>query len=82
MPLTTTCTRLVMSKCGCALTSLTRPCVAQRVWPMPVVTDLGRGGDAAGLVVDAPRTASPRCSRLPTARTESIALPGDHRDPR
>ena len=26
-----------MSKCGWAFSSVTRPCVAQRVWPMPVV---------------------------------------------
>ena len=37
MPLTTTWTRSVVSKCGCAFSSLTRPWVAQRVWPMPVV---------------------------------------------
>ena len=37
MPLTTTWTRCSVSKCGCAFSSLTRPWVAQRVWPMPVV---------------------------------------------
>ena len=30
-------TRLSVSKCGCAFSSVTRPWVAQRVWPMPVV---------------------------------------------
>ncbi len=34
MPLWTTETLAVM--CGCALRSVGRPCVAQRVWPMPV----------------------------------------------
>src|SRR4029453_12590091 len=47
MPLTTTWTRSEVSKCGCAFSSLTRPCVAQRVWPMPVVAGGGGGGDAA-----------------------------------
>ena len=37
MPLTTTWTRSSSSECGWALASVTRPCVAQRVWPMPVV---------------------------------------------
>ena len=35
MPLCTTATRAV--PCGCALPSVGAPCVAQRVWPMPVV---------------------------------------------
>src|SRR3954468_5881575 len=30
-------TRLSSSKCGWAFSSVTRLCVAQRVWPMPVV---------------------------------------------
>ena len=34
MPLCTTETWPFM--CGCALRSVGRPCVAQRVWPMPV----------------------------------------------
>ena len=34
MPLWTTATRSVA--CGCALVSVGRPCVAQRVWPMPL----------------------------------------------
>src|SRR3954463_15996963 len=42
MPLTTTWTWPVVSKCGCAFVSLTRPCVAQRVWPMPVVAGGGK----------------------------------------
>ena len=35
MPLCTTASRSVA--CGCALLSDGRPCVAQRVWPMPIV---------------------------------------------
>ena len=31
------CTRSALSTSGCAFSSLTRPCVAQRVWPMPIV---------------------------------------------
>ena len=37
MPLSTMCTRRELSSCGWAFASVTRPCVAQRVWPMPVV---------------------------------------------
>ena len=44
--------------------SLGRPCVAQRVWPMPVVPGKGRFASA-----------SSRCASLPTARTISMALP-------
>ena len=36
IPLSTMCTRSEVSQCGCALASVTRPWVAQRVWPMPV----------------------------------------------
>src|ERR687887_306411 len=51
-------TRLSSSKCGWAFSSVTRPCVAQRVWPMPVVAGgadggqlpLGLHGDARGVV--------------------------------
>ena len=35
MPLCTTASRSVA--CGCALLSVGAPCVAQRVWPMPMV---------------------------------------------
>ena len=70
------CTRSVVSKCGWAFSSLTRPWVAQRVWPIPVVAVRRGGGDATGLVVATrAETASRRWSRLPTARTESIASP-------
>ena len=39
MPLCTTATRSVA--CGCALLSVGRPCVAQRVWPMPILPASG-----------------------------------------
>ena len=39
MPLCTTATLSVA--CGCALTSFGWPCVAQRVWPMPMVPASG-----------------------------------------
>ena len=39
MPLCTTATRSVA--CGCALLSLGLPCVAQRVWPMPILPASG-----------------------------------------
>ena len=35
MPLWTTTIRPVQSRCGWAFSSVGRPCVAQRVWPMP-----------------------------------------------
>ena len=35
MPLWTTTILPVQSRCGCAFSSVGRPCVAQRVWPMP-----------------------------------------------
>ena len=49
----------LVSQCGCAFSSVTRPCVAQRVWPMPV--------EPGFPFVRA--TASRSCSRLPTACT-------------
>ena len=58
MPFITTEIRPLASACGCALASVTRPCVAQRVWPMPAVA------------VDVLPAAALRSSaRLPTART-------------
>ena len=45
IPLCTSATRPVPPGCGCALTSLGAPCVAQRVCPMPV-EDSGSGSSA------------------------------------
>ena len=75
MPLTHDVDAVVVSKCGWAFSSLTRPCVAQRVWPMPVVAGRVATATRAGLLVLAAETASRRRSRLPTARTDSIASP-------
>ena len=36
MPFRTMWKRFEVSQCGCAFASVTRPCVAQRVWPIPV----------------------------------------------
>ena len=36
MPFRTMWKRSEVSQCGWAFASVTRPCVAQRVWPMPV----------------------------------------------
>ena len=41
MPLCTTTILPVQSRCGCAFSSVGRPCVAQRVWPMPYVPSSG-----------------------------------------
>jgi len=62
MPLWTTATG--PDVCGCALRSVGRPCVAHRVWPMPV---LPRSGFFFSV--------SARCTSLPTARTISIPRP-------
>ncbi len=60
MPLCTTATRAVA--CGCALVSVGAPCVAQRVWPMPVLP---------GSFIRS--SASARLSSLPEARRRAIA---------
>ena len=59
MPLWTTATRAVA--CGCALRSVGAPCVAQRVWPMPVMP--GSGCVSSTLA---------RLPSLPSARRRSI----------
>ena len=41
MPLCTTTIRPVQSRWGWAFSSVGRPCVAQRVWPMPKVPAMG-----------------------------------------
>ena len=63
MPLCTTATPAVLAECGCALTSLGAPWVAQRVWPMPVV-ESGSGVSS----IDFSRLAS-----LPAFLSETIA---------
>jgi hypothetical protein len=41
-----------LSQCGWALASVTRPCVAQRVCPIPIVAGDGRYAAGAGLLLD------------------------------
>ena len=78
MPLTTTWTRSLVSKCGCAFCSLTRPCVAQRVWPMPTVALVGDASPRPSppRPVDRPRRGGRGCR--PRAPTRSPA--GHHGD--
>ena len=72
----------VVSKCGWAFSSVTRPWVAQRVWPMPV-PGCGRSaratGAAAGVgrraAASRPSIAARSTLRLPTVRTASIRSP-------
>ena len=66
MPLRTMCKRFEVSQCGWALASVTRPWVAQRVWPMPV--EPFRFPFVAA-------TASRRFWRFPTAWTLPIDPP-------
>ena len=55
MPLWTTAMRPVWSRCGCALRSLGAPCVAQRVWPMPVwATGSGLASSSASRLTSLP----------------------------
>src|SRR5436305_370703 len=77
MPLTTTWTALLVSKCGWALSSLTRPCVAQRVWPMPVVAVRAATATAPSPSASLAATASNRFWRLPTARLARRAGSGE-----
>ena len=41
MPLCTTTSRPVQSRCGCAFSSVGRPCVAHRVCPRPQLPVMG-----------------------------------------
>ena len=59
MPLCTTLTRSVL--CGWALRSVGAPCVAQRVWPMPMVPASGACSSALA-----------RLTSLPSARRRSM----------
>ena len=65
------------SPCGCAFSSVTRPWVAQRVWPSPIVAGGAATATAPSVWVtgrSASRpTAARRLARLPTARTVSIS---------
>ena len=66
IPLSTMCTRSEVSECGWAFASVTRPWVAQRVWPMPVeprrwpfVGPPPRRGGAEGCPRRAPSRSTP-----------------------
>ncbi len=59
MPLWMTTT--LPARCGCAFCSDGRPCVAQRVWPMPGVPVSGCS-----------RSSASRLSSLPTQRRTSM----------
>ena len=69
MPLCTTTMWPVQSRWGCAFSSVGRPCVAQRVWPMPY-------SPSSGLTA---RTSSRRAS-LPALRRSSMRAVADDRD--
>ena len=74
IPLSTMWTRSELSECGWALASVTRPWVAQRVWPIPVEPlQVARSSRA---------TASRRCCRLPTACTLPIGAVVTQREAR
>ncbi|CNN26714.1 Uncharacterised protein [Mycobacterium tuberculosis] len=66
MPLWTTAILPAASRCGCALRSVGRPWVAQRVWPRPVVPDSAVDGISA--------TASSRLASRP-ARRRTVSVP-------
>ena len=66
------------SPCGWAFSSVTRPWVAHRVCPSPIVASGGAAtatapwsDDETGVSAASP-TAARRLARLPTARTESM----------
>ena len=80
MPLTTTWTRSPVSKWGCAFSSVTRPWVAHRVWPIPEPGRRRRDGHAAVAVAvqrfdrrAQPRQVADRADRLEPV----VALHGD-----
>ena len=62
MPLCTTTMRPLQSRCGCAFSSVGRPCVAQRVWPMPNSPSIGSFAST-----------SSSCDSLPALRRITIS---------
>ena len=70
MPLWTTTIRPVQSRCGWAFSSVGRPCVAHRVWPIPY-------SPSSGLPA---MTSSSRAS-LPALRLQLDVAVADDRDP-
>ena len=68
IPLCTTATRPASSVCGWALASVAGPCVAQRVWPIPVAPAkrLGRASPRSRTL---PACLATRIPRLPRTAT-------------
>ena len=64
--------RSLQSPCGCAFSSVTRPCVAQRVWASPIVAG-GASVATPPSVAVCSQTACLRLARFPTARTASMS---------
>ncbi len=75
----------VVSKCGWAFSSVTRPCVAQRVWPIPVSTACSATATAALAVIAASVVAigDRHAERVEVAdRADGIdPVSFEHRDP-
>jgi hypothetical protein len=53
----------LQSACGCAFSSLGRPCVAHRVWPMPTQPELGEASKAVRRFMSLPTRRTPRPPR-------------------
>ena len=70
MPLWTTATRPAIW--GWALRSAGTPCVAQRVWPMPVVPGSGSAANSASRL-----RILPSARRLCSAPSTSVATPAE-----
>ena len=74
MPLRTMWILSSQSPCGWAFSSVTRPWVAQRVCPRPIVAGFAATAtEPASPLEECSSTAARRFARLPTARTLSIS---------
>ena len=63
MPLCTTTMRPWQSRCGCAFSSVGRPCVAHRVWPMPNSPAIGSFARTSSRLRQLARAAADHASR-------------------
>ena len=63
----------LQSPWGWAFSSVTRPWVAHRVWPSPIVAGRAATATAPSPFEECCSSASRRFARLPTARTLSIS---------
>ena len=68
MPLWTTTILPVQSRCGCAFSSVGRPCVAQRVWPTPYTPSIGSVRIAFSRLISFP---ADRRSSMPSGLTSA-----------